>query len=212
MDNIKHIFHEEKVYSTTGFKDTLASPMFYSVAVVALVLGIASIFGFLQNPLKLKAVANAVHNKISTGSPVRSSPRNNLYSLNQSFKYKDYRPEISQLSRLEKYDIQSKPEHVLAFEQLLIDGAPQKRISNEPSHTNFKFHHVSFNYDVTANDFWSGLDTTRLESAIEESDRQDLEASLIGAPLESEYHHKLESEMTPLDDSIYSLNPTSTPI
>jgi len=180
-------FHEPKVYSTTGFKDTLASPLFYSVAVVALVLGIASIFGFLQNPLKLKAVANAVHNKVHISSPVRSSPRNNLYSLEQSFKSKDDSTEMHPISyQQQSFEIE-QPENV--------DGLSR----------------VSFNYDVTANDFWTDLDTTRLESAMEESARQDLEASLIGAPLESEYHRQLELEGMPLNDSIYSLNviPTS---
>ena len=83
-------------------RDTLASPLFYSVAVVALILGIASIFGFLQNPLKLKAVANAVHDKVSTSSPVRSSPRNNYYSLNQSFKNKDSDTDINRISYQQK--------------------------------------------------------------------------------------------------------------
>ena len=209
MNNLKHntseSFREPKVYSTTGFKDTLASPLFYSVAAVALVLGIASIFGFLQNPLKLKAVANAVHNKVSIGSPVRSSPRNNLYSLNQSFKNKDYNADLSHKSYQQIDNSQTKPEFVLAYEKLLIEKTQQPQIIDG-------LNRVSFNYDVTANDFWTDLDTTRLESAIEESERQDLEASLIGAPLESEYHRQLELEMMPLNDSIYSLNRPTTRI
>ena len=196
MNNQKHTvnegFREPKVYSTTGFKDTLASPLFYSVAVVSLVLGIASIFGFLQNPLKLKAVANAVHNKVSISSPVRSSPRNNLYSLNQSFNNKDYSADKSRIS----YQQSSENRTSKTQQTHKVDG----------------LNRVSFNYDVTANDFWTDLDTTSLESALEESARQDLEASLIGAPLESEYHRQLELERMPLNDSIYSLNTTPTSI
>ncbi|GAA0426732.1 hypothetical protein GCM10009133_39130 [Cocleimonas flava] len=192
MNNQKHTvnegFREPKVYSTTGFKDTLASPLFYSVAAVALVLGIASIFGFLQNPLKLKAVANAVHNKVHISSPVRSSPRNNLYSLEQSFKNKDYRTDKNQ-----------------------IQNQPQSVEVEQPQHMG-GLNRVSFNYDVTANDFWTDLDTSRLESAVEESARQDLEASLLGAPLGSEFHQQLELEAMPLNDSIYSLNTTPTSI
>jgi hypothetical protein len=192
MNNQKHTvnegFREPKVYSTTGFKDTLASPLFYSVAAVALVLGIASIFGFLQNPLKLKAVANAVHNKVHISSPVRSSPRNNLYSLEQSFKNKDY--------RTDKNQIQNQPQSVEVEQPQNMGG----------------LNRVSFNYDVTANDFWTDLDTSRLESAVEESARQDLEASLLGAPLGSEFHQQLELEAMPLNDSIYSLNTTPTSI
>ncbi len=188
MNSLKHDFREPKVYSTTGFKDTLASPLFYSVAVVALVLGIASIFGFLQNPMKLKAVANAVHDKVSVGSPVSSSPRKNLYSLTQSYTGED----IAEKKTLK-----------------IIDFTDVENNKHDPQSD---FHHVTFNYDVTANDFWSDLDTTRLESAIEESERQDFEASLIGAPLKSEYHQQPELEIMQLNDSIYSLNTTPTRI
>ena len=87
-----------------------------------------------------------------------------------------------------------------------------KNVKKQNSQEEFRFQRVSFNYDVTANDFWTDLDTTRLESAIEESNRHDLEASLIRAPLESEYHQQLEREMMPLNDSIYSLNTTPTSI
>lgn len=189
-------FREPAVYSTTGFKDTLASPLFYSIAVVALVLGIASIFGFLQNPLKLKAVASAVHNKVHIGSPVSSSPKHDLYSLNQSFK--------------QKTDNQSTPKFVQDFEALLIETQKQTESQTQNSHSGLQ--RVSFNYDVTASDFWTDLDTTRLESAIEESDRHDFEASLLGAPLESEYHQQLEKELMPLNDSIYTLKTTPTRI
>ena len=196
MNNQKHTvnegFHEPKVYSTTGFKDTLASPLFYSVAAVALVLGIASIFGFLQNPLKLKAVANAVHNKVHISSPVRSSPRNNLYSLEQSFKNKDDKRDINAGS------------HPISYSEDLTENQVSQSVAG--------LKRVSFNYDVTANDFWTDLDTSRLESAIEESARQDLEASLLGAPLGSEYHQQLELEAMPLNDSIYSLNISPTSI
>jgi len=51
------IHHNNKdkteVYSISGFKDTLASPVFYPVIVVAMLLGITSILGFVQNPMKL---------------------------------------------------------------------------------------------------------------------------------------------------------------
>ncbi|KAG1663505.1 tRNA (cytidine/uridine-2'-O-)-methyltransferase TrmJ [Nymphon striatum] len=149
-------------------------------------------------PSHLKAVANAVHNKVHIGSPVSSSPKNDLYSLNQSFK--------------QKTDNQSTPKFVQDFEALLIETQKQTKSQTQSQNSHSGLQRVSFNYDVTASDFWTDLDTTRLESAIEESDRHDFEASLLGAPLESEYHQQLEEELMPLNDSIYTLKTTPTRI
>ena len=209
------IFVSQWYIAQQASRTHLASPLFYSVAVVALVLGIASIFGFLQNPLKLKAVANAVHNKVSISSPVRSSPRNNLYSLEQSFKNNNYNTDINRMSYQQRDNTsQNRAEFILHYEKLLIKKDQQNNDNEieKAQHKADDFNRVSFNYDVTANDFWTDLDTTRLESAIEESDRQDFEASLIGVPLESEYHRQLELEGMPLNDSIYSLNKPTTRI
>lgn len=64
-----------EVYSISGFHDTLASPILYPVIVISLVLGIASIFGFTQNPLKLKAIVYVMHQKISdTQADVNALP------------------------------------------------------------------------------------------------------------------------------------------
>jgi len=65
--------NEPKIYSTSGFKDTLASPVFYPVIVVAIVLGVTSIFGLTQNPLKLKTVVNIIHQKVATEVTVNST-------------------------------------------------------------------------------------------------------------------------------------------
>ena len=65
-----------EVYSTSGFRDTLASPIFYPVIVVALVLGVTSIFGFVQNPLKLKAVVNVIQQKVATENVVNGTLEN----------------------------------------------------------------------------------------------------------------------------------------
>ena len=62
------IFTETKkkeVYSTTGFKDVIASPVFYAVLFITFILGFFSVFGFLQNPLKLKAAVNIISKKVS---------------------------------------------------------------------------------------------------------------------------------------------------
>ena len=70
-----------EVYSISGFRDTLASPVFYPVIVVSLVLGVASIFGFVQNPLKLKAMVNVIHQKVAKTKVVNDSLKNELYTV-----------------------------------------------------------------------------------------------------------------------------------
>jgi hypothetical protein len=46
---------------------------------------------------------------------------------------------------------------------------------------------VSFNYDITSKQFWGSLDSSRIESASEESDRENIEGLRIGAPLSPDY-------------------------
>lgn len=174
---------EPEVYSTTGFKDTLASPYFYPIAVITIVLGISSILGFLQNPLKLKAVVNVINQKVSVRSPVNRQ----LYSLSQSFSEKKI----------------NKQRNENAETGNLFQDFYETKISNQTDESSLQ--HVSFNYDVTSTQFWSDLDTSRIESAIEESNRQDHEASMIGIPLESDYF-QLHQDTQHLDDSIYTLN------
>ena len=43
---------------------------------------------------------------------------------------------------------------------------------------------VSFDYDITSNQFWGDLDMTRIESAIEETQRQNSGSFMIGTPIE----------------------------
>lgn len=183
--NMRHN-KEPEVYSTTGFKDTLASPYFYPIAVITIVLGVSSILGFLQNPLKLKAVVNVINQKVSVSSPVRSSVNHDLYSLSQSFSEK-------------KINTQRKEnaETINIFQDFYAT-----KISNQTDEASLQ--RVSFNYDVTSTQFWTDLDTSRIESAIEESNRQDHEASMIGVPLESDYF-QLQLDTQPLNDSLYTL-------
>jgi len=178
---------EPEVYSTTGFKDTLASPYFYPIAVITIVLGVSSILGFLQNPLKLKAVVSVINQKVSVSSPVRSVVNRDLYSLSQSFS--------------EKKINKQRNENAETL-NIFLDYYETK-ISNQTDETSLQ--RVSFNYDVTSPQFWTDLDTSKIESASEESNRQDHEASMIGIPLESDYF-QLHQDTQPLDDSIYTLN------
>jgi len=55
---------EEVVYSSTDLSDLLSSPIFYSIIALTFILGFSSIFGFFNNPRKLKTVVDAISQKV----------------------------------------------------------------------------------------------------------------------------------------------------
>lgn len=175
-----------EVYSTSGFKDTLASPVFYPVIVVAIVLGVASIFGFVQNPLKLKAMVNVIHQKVAETTIVNDSLKNELYSITTEKKSK-------------QSVVKQSPEIIELFSNLDEDSPEKIAVERD-------IERIAFNYDVTSERFWSDLDSSKFESAAEEMERKEKEATTFGLPLESEYQDNFPSGLEVNDDSIYALN------
>ena len=68
---------------------------------------------------------------------------------------------------------------------------------------------IAFNYDVTSENFWSDLDSSKLETATEEMLRKQKEAAMIGIPLEIDYQQKNSSELDGTNKSIYALGASS---
>lgn len=62
MNNNKN--RREQVYSATGVTDLLSSPVFYAVLFLSAFLGIFTIYGFIDNPLRLKAKVDSLTAKI----------------------------------------------------------------------------------------------------------------------------------------------------
>jgi len=179
-----------EVYSISGFRDTLASPIFYPVIVVSLVLGIASIFGFVQNPLKLKAMVNVIHQKIVKTKVVNDSFKNELYTVADHINSKK-EPSHTQSTK------------VLELFSNLDENSPEKIFVEGD------FERIAFNYNVTSERFWSDLDSSKFESAAEEMERKEREAATFGIPLEIDHHDSLPSKFNLQDDSIYALNKLS---
>ena len=182
----KHKYKEPEIYSTTGFKDVLASPVFYAIATIAFVLGVSTIFGFLQNPLRLKAVVSVIHQKVSPEVSERTIVTHNAYSLSESFNKNHYKNNglvnINKEARVIRY--QDTTEYF-----------------GNNNNTEKHIQHVSFNYDITSHDFWSNLDSSSLESVTGELKRKEIEASMIGTPLEPDFQQNTDK----IDDSIYVL-------
>ena len=154
---------DEEVYSSTELSDLLSSPVFYSVLALTFFLGLSSIFGFFENPRKLKTVVDVISEKVVTADVNTVSYRQVKYSHNN-----------------DRYNI------------LRSDLFATNTVKNIES--------VSFNYDITSKQFWENLDSSRIESAAEESLRESSDALVIGTPLSPEYH-SLESD----SDAKYSM-------
>ncbi|MCF6189650.1 MAG: hypothetical protein L3J51_04155 [Cocleimonas sp.] len=166
---------KEEVYSATELSDLLSSPVFYSVLVLTFLLGLSSVFGFLQNPRKLKTVVDAISEKVSIYQNIEPG-----FGVDQ---YSSYGSSVDDVLYLEnnRYSILSKE----LFAP--IDKATEKNIQK-----------VSFNYDITSKQFWGNLDSSSIESASEESIRKNTENWRLGTPLSSDYY----IDQT---DSIYAL-------
>ena len=179
--------NKAEVYSISGFRDTLASPVFYPVIVVSVVLGAASIFGFVQNPLKLKAMVDVIHSKVADTRVVSDSFSNELYR-------------VSTRSNTTVNESFNSPKSDLELFSNLDDSVATK------TPIEGSFERIAFNYDVTSDRFWSDLDSSNFESASEEMERKEKEASTFGIPLEIDQHDNFPSEFDLKDDSKYALN------
>jgi len=162
----------DDVYRITGFSDLVSSPVFYSVLVLTIILGLSSIFGFLQNPHKLKAVVDVMSQKVSISQHdnIRVVNRNE-YSMSHSLAAEVIDGLTASYPDVNRYSIFAYNFYNSGFGENQTAG----------------FKPVSFEYDITSRQFWGDLDISRIESALEESQRLSNDAFMIGAPLEPNY-------------------------
>ena len=164
-----------EVYSSTDLSDLLSSPIFYSVIAITFILGLSSIFGFFNNPRKLKTVVDVISQKLLI------NPNSNTVSFDAD---EDY--------LLRKYSLKINPINLAEplYSTHITDPyhvGSKRVISDSVSNVKKELQRVSFDYDITSKQFWGDFDASRIESAVEESARQNRDASMIGAPLSSEY-------------------------
>ncbi|MEE9326224.1 MAG: hypothetical protein V3U71_02935 [Cocleimonas sp.] len=162
-----------EVYTTTGFRDLLESPMFYAVLLITFILGSFSILGFLQNPLKLQTAVDRVNHQISVST---YSPHN--IKINSPYILpikKTNSPEKSQILSL-------------------------KNLTNTTQQPRSSYQRISFDYDITSKQFWHKLDTSKIDS---NADNKNIiiDDSFLGAPLESDYFIQLDSFQYTLKES-----------
>ncbi len=183
------IKQSSSVYKITGFSDIVASPVFYSILFLALILGLSSIFGFLQNPRKLKTVIDVIHQKVSVSETSNTSSRNK-YSLIQSqndnqlgtYQKKGVAESVT-ISYLDKnrYSIFSN-------DLSLIPGSDKEKPSQ-----------VSFDYDITSKHFWGTFNDYGIASQLEEG-RNNSDLLLPVIPAKELYSIDLDNEKYSLKD------------
>ncbi len=165
---------KEEVYSSTDLSDLLSSPIFYSVIALTFILGVTSIFGFFNNPRKLKIVVDVISQKLLI------SPSSNTASFNANEEY-----------LLQKYSLKTSNN---SKKEISLEGIPSPynifsklSVASLPSNTGRSPQRVSFDYDITSKQFWGDLDASRIESMIEENQRLNSNSLIVGSPLSSEY-------------------------
>lgn len=150
MTPIKTSVSADKVYKRPEFSDLLKSNNFYTVSAIALVLGIASAFGFIQNPRKLKTVVDTISYKVSIAHPD-----------NQRMSYQVFKQERYGLSASLK---QKQAEKGYFNVSRHFDDSRKYLYGNHPfSHSeknNTK--RVAFSYDITSDKFWNDLNASSI--------------------------------------------------
>lgn len=184
-----------EVYSVSGFRDTLASPVFYPVIVVAILLGVTSILGFVQNPLKLKSMVNVIHQKVAITNVVNGTLENKLYKVSNN----------KETTKIQTFQSSVSNDQIRSFD-LFLDFDTDLVTHSKKMPVDKSIERIAFNYDVTSENFWTDLDSSKLETAKEEMERKQREKSTIGTPLEIDQQEKFPTKFKINDKSIYALS------
>ena len=138
-------------YTITGFSELVASPFFYSVIVLTVILGFASAFGFFQNPRKLKLIIDLISQRVFISEVERKhGPKlvsNRAYSVAeeklQIIYKRDGNVTASSLNQ-DRYSI---------FAEELV----QKDRNFQAMDTTVS---VAIDYDISSNQFWGDLNVS----------------------------------------------------
>ncbi len=173
---------KEEVYSSTDLSDLLSSPVLYSVIALTFILGVSSIFGFFNNPRKLKTVVDVISQKLLI------NPNSNTvaFDVDEDYLLQKYSLKASVINKkvIKQKRVTSEstanPYNIFT-KRVVLDAA----LNAEKMHKEIQ--RVSFDYDITSKQFWGDLDSSKIDSLIEENQRLEGDALIIGAPLSSEY-------------------------
>lgn len=150
MTPTKNSASADNIYKRPEFSDLLKSNNFYTVSAIALVLGVASAFGFIQNPRKLKTVVDTISYKVSID-----------HSDNQRMSYQVFQQERYGLAASLK---QKQADQSFFKESSRFDESRKYLYGNYPfSHSEKNnSRRVAFSYDITSDKFWADLDASSI--------------------------------------------------
>lgn len=66
--------NKQEEYSITGFSDLIASPMLLAIIILTFILGGFSIFGFFQNPQKLRLIIDLISRRVEISEATDHHP------------------------------------------------------------------------------------------------------------------------------------------
>lgn len=180
----KHVSANTKVvYKRPEFLDLLSSNNFYTVSAIALVLGISSAFGFIDNPRKLKAVVDTLSYKVSID-----------HRDNQRMPY--------QVFQQERYDLSASADRKASNMHAFRGGKDfllEKYNFSESFAKNKK--PVAFSYDITSDKFWNDLSSSNIGKSQSDSHKDSysdhtLNIQKDGAYLEKgDYKYSIAAEL-----------------
>jgi len=162
-----------EVYSSSGFSDLMASPVFYSMATIALVLGFSSIFGFLQSPNKLKNTVDVITHKVM------------VYQTEEAGR--------KFIADKKSLDLQSSDRNTKSKQYDVLTGLLPKTLPESVTFTTEErsaskgfqaLQLASFDYDITSKHFWSDLDLDKKHGASSEAQHEPSGVLMIGVPVE----------------------------
>ncbi len=180
--------NNKEVYRVTGFSDIIESPVFYLILVLTFILGISSIFGFLQNPRKLKSVVDVINTKVALYDSKFADKGHQGVSHNK----------YSVIYNLSSTSVNSTTK---------VDNSRYSLLSKDVFINNY--HHdasvtpVSFDYDITSDQFWSDLLLDTLDQNV---NSPSLGGQLLGTPItpfgsplkreEGSYKYSMKNRLT----------------
>jgi len=167
---------KKEVYSSTDISDLLSSPIFYSVIALTFILGLSSIFGFFNNPRKLKTVVDVISQKILL------NPNSNTVSFEESndFQLQKYSLKAPVISKGISFKLASNPYSIFSEYNYFNSATSAVRLNKQAQA-------VSFDYDITSKQFWGNLDAHQLEALLDEDKNLSGDYLMLGVPLSSEY-------------------------
>lgn len=176
--------NKKEEYSVTGFSDLVASPAFLAVLVLTFILGISSVFGFFQNPRKLKAVIDYISKRVSVSEVSNSDPsrvvsnvfNNNVYPTIASGKFKTIYNRNGNITAstldMDRYSILS--EKFSLSEQ-----------TKTPSNSTMT---LALDYNIVSKSFWRKLGMwSELVLDLNKTKRVNAKSVIVGSPISPYY-------------------------